>query len=69
MNGQCIQQEQQAGHTKLTAVNIYASPGRRRTFFVPLLHNDKGQAILPEATLNRLLDEMRVRRGDTYSWG
>lgn len=69
MNNQKIQQKDQAGHTKLTAVTI--GHGRRKlTAFVPLMHNDKGQAVLPEPVLNRMLDDIGAhRRGSTITVG
>lgn len=63
-----VQSTQQGGHTKLTAVTIYAH-GRRHQFFAKLFHNQKGEAILPMAILDKELCRMQVRRGDTYSIG
>lgn len=68
MNSHRVQAEQQAGHTKLTAVNIYSN-GRRNTFYAHLFHNERGEAILPVAILDRELRRLNVRRGDTYSIG
>jgi hypothetical protein len=69
MNNQQIQQRDSAGHTKLTAVTI-SRAGRRATVFVPLLHNDRGQAILPVPTLDRMLDDIGCRvRGQTFTVG
>lgn len=69
MNNQQIQTRDQAGHTKLTAVTI--GHGRRKlTAFVPLLHNERGQAVLPEPVLNRMLDDVGCRmRGQTFTVG
>lgn len=63
-----VQSKQQGGHTKLTAVSIYAH-GKKHNFFAMLHHNQKGEAILPQAILDKELDKARVRRGDTYSVG
>lgn len=52
---------------KLTAVTL-TSNGVKRTVFVKLLHTDKG-AVLPQATLDKLLRDMRVERGQTYTVG
>ena len=60
------QQKDLAGKTKLTSVRIYHN-GRTRQFFIPLMHNARGEAILPQHLLGRFLDQMGVRRGDTYS--
>lgn len=60
------QQHQQAGHTKMTAVVLTAN-GLRVQFFVPLVHNQRGEAILPQRELNRMLDAMKVQRGQTYT--
>lgn len=68
MNTRLIQSKQQAGYTKLTAVTITAR-GVKRQFFVGLEHNSDGSAILPNSMLNKLLSEMGVQRGDTYTLG
>jgi len=65
-NNRRIQMDDQAGHTKLTAVTIGTAQGKKQ-FFVPLQHNARGEAILPMAVLDRLLSQSAVRRGDTYS--
>lgn len=62
------QQTQQSGKTKLTAVTI-SSNGKSRQFFVDLVHNDLGEAILPSVVLYKLLDEMGVGRGQTFTVG
>ena len=68
MNSKQIQAAQQAGHTKLTAVNIYFN-GKRRTFYARLVHNERGEAILPTHILDRELNRLHVQRGQTYSVG
>lgn len=68
MTSKHVQASQQAGHTKLTAVNIYSN-GRRNTFYAHLVHNERGEAILPVAILDRELRRLNVRRGETYSIG
>jgi hypothetical protein len=68
MNSKRVQASQQAGYTKLTAVNIYSN-GRQHTFFAPLVHNEQGEAILPLSVLNRELRRLRVERGQSYSIG
>jgi len=61
-----IQQSENAGKTKLTAVTI--GHGRHRhQFFVELEHNSRGEAILPMPILDKILDQAGVRRGDTYT--
>lgn len=60
------QQAEMSGHTKLTAVTLYYN-GKRTQHFLMLRHNDKGEAILPVAALDKILSERGVRRGDTYS--
>ena len=69
MNSQKIQAKDQAGHTKLTLVTM--GHGRRKlTAFVPLMHNEKGQAVLPEAVMNRMLDDIGcTMRGQTFTVG
>lgn len=61
-----IQQADNAGKTKLTAVTI-GHGGRKRQFFLMLEHDSKGAAKLPMSTLDKLLDRAGVRRGDTYT--
>ena len=69
MNNQQIQKRDQAGHTKLTLVSI--GHGRRKiTAFVPLLHNEQGQAVLPEPVMNRMLDDIGcTMRDQTFTVG
>ena len=68
MNGRKIQREDQAGHTKLTAVTM--GHGRHRLqAFVYLRHDADGKAILPRATLDTMLDDLHVRRGDAFTTG
>lgn len=68
MNNRQIQREQQAGCMKLTTVNVYVNR-RQHQFFMPLWHNEKGEAILPMHTLNKLLTSLNVQRGQTYTVG
>ncbi len=65
-NNKAVQQAENAGKTKLTAVTI-GHGNHRRQVFVWLEHNSKGEAILPQHILDRLLDQAGVRRGDTYT--
>lgn len=65
-NNRRIQQQDQAGHTKLTAVTI-GHGTHKRQFFVMLEHDARGAAKLPISVLNKLLDKAGVRRGDTYT--
>lgn len=52
---------------KLTAISI--SVGTRKIqVFLPLEYVN-GRAILPKSELNRLLDSLNVRLGDTYTIG
>lgn len=68
MNSQKIQARDQAGHTKLTAVTI--GHGRRKiTAFVPLRHDAQGRAVLPAAVMDRMLDDLNVMRGQTFTVG
>ena len=53
--------------TKLTMVSIYFN-GKRHTFFLQArIEND--HAVVAQKELDRLLDRLNVRRGDTYSIG
>jgi len=65
-NNKAIQQADNAGKTKLTAVTI-GHGHYRRQFFVELVHNSKGEAILPQHVLDNLLTQAGVRRGQTYT--
>ena len=65
-NNQLIQKAELAGKTKLTAVTI-GHGNHFRQFFVMLEHDSRGAAKLPPAVLEKILAEMRVRRGDTYT--
>ena len=56
-----VQAQQLAGQTKLTAVSIYSN-GKKYAFFVQLLHNARGQAILPQHILDRELGKVNARR-------
>ena len=68
MNNQKVQQQDQAYHMKLTAVTI--GHGRHKSqFFAMLPHNNKGEAVLPQALLDKHLDRLRVQRGQTYTVG
>jgi hypothetical protein len=61
-----IQQADNAGQVKLTAVTI-GHGTHKRQFFIMLEHDSRGAAKLPHATLDKLLDQAGVRRGDTYT--
>jgi hypothetical protein len=63
-----IQAEQQAGHTKLTAVTLTAT-GRFKVFFVHLRYDEKGAARIPDPMLQRMLRQLNVARGETYTIG
>ncbi len=65
-NNRRIQMDDQAGHTKLTAVTLYHN-GRHRVFWVMLKHNGQGEAILPMPVLDKLLTQCHVQYGGTYS--
>jgi len=68
MNNRAIQRKDSAGHTKLTLVSI--GHGRNKiTAFVPLKHDADGKAVLPRSTLDTMLDDLHVRRGDAYTVG
>lgn len=60
------QQEQQAGHTKLTAVSIECR-GKVHNFFLHLRHDEKGRAFIPQDVLIRLLDKVRPNISDRYN--
>jgi hypothetical protein len=62
------QQADNAGKKKMTAVSIYFR-GTKKQFFIELEHDSRGAAILPQTTLNRLLDKAGIRRGETYTVG
>ena len=68
MNNQQIQKKDQAGNTKLTLVSIYFN-GRNRAAFMPLRHDIEGRAILPVAAMDKMLDDARVMRGQTFTVG
>lgn len=53
-NNRRIQMDDMAGHTKLTAVSIFIH-GANKTFYVMLAHNGRGEAILPQNVLDKLL--------------
>jgi len=65
MTCQDIQKKELAGKTKLTAVTVYVSPGRKTTHFLMLNHDSKGRAILPMAYLNQIVG--KIPRGTTFS--
>jgi hypothetical protein len=65
-NLRAIQQADNAGKTKLTAVTI-GHGHHRRQFFVMLEHDSRGAAKLPHHVLDRLLSQAGVRHGDTYT--
>lgn len=66
MNNRRIQQAELAGKTKLTAVTI-GHGGHKRQFFAMLEHDSLGRAKLPQATLDKILSQAGVRRGDNYT--
>lgn len=53
-NNRRIQMNDLAGQTKLTAVSIFIR-GEHKTFYVMLAHNGRGEAILPQNVLDKLL--------------
>lgn len=53
-NNRQVQMDDMAGHTKLTAVSIFIH-GAYKTFYVMLHHNGRGEAILPQSMLDKLL--------------
>ncbi len=57
-----------SANTKLTAVTIYFR-NRCHNFFLQLEYDNRGAARMPQHTLDRLLDQIGVRRGDTYTLG
>lgn len=61
-----IQQADNAGKTKLTAVTI-GHGSHKRQFFVMLEHDSKGAAKLPMSVLDKILSQAGVRRGDAYT--
>jgi hypothetical protein len=63
-----IQQTQQAGVKKMTAVSIYFR-GMKKQFFMYLEHDSRGAAILPQATLNRLLEKAGLLETESYGDG
>lgn len=67
MNNRAVQQAELAGKTKLTAVTVYVSPGRKSTHFVMLHHDSGGKAILPSVYLDQILRD--TRRGTTITVG
>ncbi len=67
-NNRIIQQAENAGKKKLTAVTIGWGT-RKKQFFVELEHDGRGAAILPQRILDNLLSKAGVQRGQTYSVG
>ena len=53
---------------KKTLVTITAR-GVARTYMMDLEHDEKGQAFIPQHTLERLLEQRGIRRGETYTIG
>jgi len=68
MNNREIQRKDQAGHTKLTAVTIGHGTHKVQAF-VNLRHDADGKAVLPRATLDAMLNDLHVRRGDGFTQG
>ena len=68
MNNRSIQRKDQAGHTKLTAVTVGHGTHKLQAF-VYLKHDADGRAVLPRATLDTMLDDLHVRRGDAFTHG
>ena len=65
MSAREIQRKDLAGKTKLTAVRI--GHGFRVVQFFAWCHHDKdGNAILAESELNKHLDLLNVKRGQTW---
>ena len=69
MNNQRVQQQDQAHHTKLTAVTL--GHGRNKVQFFAMLHHDeKGQAKLPHTLLDQQLNRIGcTMRGQTFTSG
>jgi hypothetical protein len=65
-NNKAIQQADLAGKTKLTAVTM-GHGNHRFQFFIPLLHDSRGKAILPSEVLNKILGN--IPRGTTITTG
>ena len=53
---------------KKTLVTITAR-GVARTYLLDLEHDEKGRAFIPQHTLERLLEQRGIRRGETYTIG
>jgi hypothetical protein len=66
VNNRLIQTNNNAGQYKLTAVTI-GHGGNKKQFFFNLWHNEKGEAQLPHHLLQKALDNLHIRRGDTYT--
>jgi hypothetical protein len=67
-NLQSIQKAELAGKTKLTLVRM-GHGSHTICFFANLHHDSRGKAILPHDLLNRYLNELSVRRGQTWWHG
>jgi len=63
-NNRSVQMDDLAGKTKLTAVSIFIH-GAHKTFYVMLQHSPRGEAILPQNTLDKLL--LRAGRTDSQT--
>lgn len=68
MDSKATQKTQQAGRTKMTAVTVRFC-GTSKVFFLPLVHNERGEATLPESVREKLLDQCPGIRGTCYSIG
>ena len=53
---------------KLTMVSVHAH-GQFRTYFLNLRYNEKGQAVIPVDTLNKLSIMRGLQRGATFTLG
>lgn len=51
---------------RLTAVSVGFRGGRHQ-YFLQLPHDEEGRAHLPQRQLEKILDSLGVRRGDTYT--
>lgn len=65
---QQIQSQQQAHQVKLTAVTVQAR-GVKLCRFIHCRHNDQGRAVIPALELDRMLNQLGVVRGMTYTIG
>lgn len=68
MSPSSIQASDMSGKTKLTAVTVGHGSNKKQCF-VMLEHDEKGSAKLPMTVLDKILDEVKARRGDTVTVG